>query len=66
MNDVAARGRFSGELYQTEGDFKKRVIDQTDKDKISLLLERDRQLFEDYAIQDVIITLKHSTEKLGY
>lgn len=51
-----------GELYQTEGDFKKRVIDQTDKDKISLLLARDRQLFEDYAIQDVIIILKHSTE----
>ena len=49
-----------GELYDTEGDFTKREISPQDLQKMSNLLERDRQAFEDYAIQDAVITLKHA------
>lgn len=49
-----------GSLYTEEGDFSKRVISQDDIEKISKFIDRDRKGFEDYAVQDAVITLKHA------
>jgi hypothetical protein len=51
-----------GELYISEGDYTKRSISIEDKSKMSNLLKRNKKVFEEYAIQDVKITLKHATE----
>ena len=48
-----------GELY--EGDYKKREISFEDISNMDKFLIRDKKAFEEYALQDAIITLKHST-----
>jgi hypothetical protein len=60
----AGKGRLDqiGDLYKNEGDFEKRVLSSDDKEKISNLLKRDKKAFEEYAILDAMITLKHATE----
>jgi hypothetical protein len=42
------------------GDYTKRIISYTDNNKMSGLLERYPKLFEENAIQDAVISLKHS------
>ena len=49
-----------GYLYSEEGDFSKRTISSEDLSNMSNYMERDRKSFEDYAIQDAVITLKHA------
>lgn len=49
-----------GKLYEKEGDFNKRQLTQKEYENMRGVLENDKQLFEDYALQDVIITLKHA------
>jgi hypothetical protein len=51
-----------GELYKDEGDFSKRVLRTEDKNQMGLLLTRDKKLYEEYALLDAKITLKHATE----
>jgi hypothetical protein len=53
-----------GEIYESEseGDYTKRFLSQEDKSQMSKLLLRDKKTFEKYALQDVKIILKHSTE----
>jgi hypothetical protein len=48
-----------GKLY--EGDYKKREISIEDISNMDKFLIRDKKAFEEYALQDAIITLKHST-----
>jgi hypothetical protein len=50
-----------GKLYENEGNFSKINIKTEDLNKMSEFLARDRECFEKYALQDAIITLKHST-----
>jgi hypothetical protein len=49
-----------GSLYSSEGDFNKIEISKEDLENMSGFLARDKQAFEAYALQDAIITLKHS------
>lgn len=49
-----------GKLYSNDGDFSKRTISYEDLTNMSAFLERDRYGFEEYALQDAIITLKHA------
>lgn len=58
-----------GKLYTEDtGDFEKIAISSEDLAKMSEFLKRDPQGFENYAIQDAIITLKHavSMEKFNF
>lgn len=48
-----------GELYKKDGDFSKRFLSSVDKSRMSEFLKRDKKAFEEYAIQDALITLKH-------
>lgn len=47
-------------LYSSEGGKTKTVISQEDKENMGAFLLRDRKTFEEYAINDALITLKHS------
>ena len=49
-----------GKLYEHEGDFTKRTISPQDIRDMSGFLKRDKIAFEEYALQDAIITLKHA------
>jgi hypothetical protein len=49
-----------GKLYSIEGDFNKIEITQEDLENMSSLLKRDKNKFESYALQDAVITLKHT------
>jgi hypothetical protein len=49
-----------GKLYESEGGFRKIVIPQAYKDKMSDFLMNDKSGFEEYARIDAIIALKHS------
>jgi len=49
-----------GKLYEKEGDFNKRQLTPREYENMRSVLENDKQLFEDYALQDVVITLKHA------
>ena len=49
-----------GKLYEREGDFTKRSITPQDISNMSGFLKRDKKAFEEYALQDAIITLKHA------
>ena len=49
-----------GKLYENEGDFNKRKLSQNELENMKGLLLNDKQTFEDYAIQDVVITLKQA------
>lgn len=49
-----------GRLYNNEGDFSKRDISIEYKSRMSKFLADDKKGFEDYAIQDAVITLKHA------
>lgn len=49
-----------GKLYDLEGDYSKIELSKQDKQQMSKLLERDKSLFEEYAIKDAVITLKHA------
>ena len=51
-----------GTLYENDGDFVKRTIGFDDVNNMDEFLKRDKQAFEDYAIQDAVITLKHALE----
>ena len=58
-----------GKLYTEDtGDFEKIAISSEDLVKMGEFLKRDPQGFENYAIQDAIITLKHavSMEKFNF
>lgn len=48
-----------GKLYETEADFTKKNISKEDLNKMSNFLKRDKIAFEEYALQDAVITLKH-------
>jgi hypothetical protein len=48
-----------GKMYESEGDFSKREISKDDLANMGAFLKRDRIAFEEYALQDAIITLKH-------
>ena len=48
-------------LYESEGDYKKKVLPEEYKLKISKYLKADKKAFEEYAITDALIVLKHST-----
>jgi hypothetical protein len=50
-----------GKLYQNEGDFAKREVSQADISDMKSFLKKDKIAFEEYAVQDAIITLKHAT-----
>jgi hypothetical protein len=51
-----------GKLYETENvNFVKKTLPFEYKSKISLWLKKDPKAFEDYALTDVLIVLKHST-----
>lgn len=49
-----------GRLYSNEGDFTKKFVSPDDLTQMSQFLERDKEGFEQYAIQDALITLKHA------
>ena len=49
-----------GKLYEEEGDFTKREISSSDISNMRAFLERDPKMFEEYAIQDAVISLKHA------
>lgn len=49
-----------GSLYGSI--FSKISLTSEEKQNMHLLLKRDRKLFQEYAIQDALITLKHSNE----
>jgi len=49
-----------GYLYKEDGDFEKREISQHDLNNIQQFLERDKKAFDEYALQDSKITLKHA------
>jgi hypothetical protein len=49
-----------GVLYKEDGDFSKRIVSSEDKAQMGKLLQRDKQAFEEYAIQDAVITLKQA------
>jgi hypothetical protein len=55
-NSLAALGK----LYEAEGDFSKREISKKDILNMDKFLKRDKIAFEEYALQDAIITLKHA------
>lgn len=50
-----------GKIYESEGDFSKRKISQEDISNMKAFLKRDKSAFEEYALQDAVITLKHAT-----
>ena len=58
----AGKGSLSdlGKLYDSDGDFNKRVISKDDLNNMSAFLKRDPEAFKEYAIQDAVITLKHA------
>lgn len=45
------------------GDLLKKSIPPEDKSKLSKFLIRDKQAFEEYAIQDAVICLKHALSR---
>jgi len=49
-----------GGLYSLEGDFGKLEVSDYDKSRMSEFLLRDKERFEQYAIRDAVIVLKHS------
>lgn len=49
-----------GGLYSLDGDYTKIEVSDTDKAKMSGFLSRDKERFEQYAIRDAVIVLKHS------
>jgi hypothetical protein len=49
-----------GRVYSFECDFSKRLVTSKDKEKLSNFMKKDKKVFEGYAIQDAIITLKYS------
>jgi hypothetical protein len=49
-----------GKLYQLEGDFSKIIVSDEDKSQMSKFLQRNKQAFEESAIREAIITLKHA------
>lgn len=49
-----------GKLYETDGDYSKLKISYNDLNKMSAFLKRDPQAFQEYAIRDAVITLKHA------
>jgi hypothetical protein len=49
-----------GGLYACEGDLSKRDVSSEEKMKMSKFLIRDKEAFEEDAIQDAVITLKHA------
>lgn len=49
-----------GELYKDQGDFSKIEICKDDIEHMSAFLKRDPKAFEDYAIRDAVICLKHA------
>ena len=51
-----------GKLYENEGSFSKIEIDTSDIENMKAFLKRDQQAFEDYAIRDAVITLKHALQ----
>jgi hypothetical protein len=52
-----------GKLYENENEkFKKRSLPEVYKTKISTWVQQDLKAFEEYALTDVLIVLKHSTE----
>jgi len=60
----AGQGSLSklGKLYESHGDFVKRTVSKEDITNMKAFLLRDPQAFEEYAIQDAIITVKHAVE----
>jgi hypothetical protein len=57
-----------GKLYEKEGDYNKKTISTEDINKMSNFLKRDQKAFEEYALQDAVITLKHglAMEKFNF
>ena len=57
-----------GKLYESEGGYSKKTIPSEYTTKISKYLEKDKKAFEDYAITDALIVLKHSVamEKFNF
>lgn len=49
-----------GKLSELEGDYSKRVVSSIDKAQMSKFLKRDKEAFEEYAIIDAKITLRHA------
>jgi hypothetical protein len=49
-----------GELYSKEIDFSNIIVIDKYKAQMSKLLQRDKEAFEEYALRDAVITLKHS------
>lgn len=49
-----------GELYSKEVDFSKLIVSDEDQAQMSKFLQRDKEAFEEYALRDAVITLKHS------
>jgi hypothetical protein len=49
-----------GKLYSNEGDFSKKLISKDDLNNMGAFLKKDKKAFEDYALQDAVITLKHA------
>ena len=49
-----------GELYTKEGDFNKIELSREELENMSTLLAKDKVKFEQYALRDAIITLKHA------
>jgi hypothetical protein len=50
-----------GSLYLSDGELGKIKISTTQKEKMSEFLLHDKDAFEEYAIRDAVICLKHST-----
>lgn len=49
-----------GSLYEAEGGFTKKMISNEDKNRMDEFLVKDKKGFEEYAIQDAVVTLKHA------
>jgi hypothetical protein len=50
-----------GKLSERKGDFTKREISQDDLSNMDQFWIRDKKAFDEYALQDAIITLKQAT-----
>jgi hypothetical protein len=49
-----------GELYSNKVDFSNIIVIDKYKAQMSKFLQRDKEAFEEYALRDAVITLKHS------
>lgn len=55
-----------GKLYESELGFSKKVIPSKYLSMMSVLLKEDKDTFDEYAVRDAEIVLKHATEMEGF